>query len=340
MRDERIDLLRFIGLSMIILAHVKIPDIVFQIRNFDVPLMVLISGMSFMLTYKKSSSYGNYFFKRIKRLVIPVWIFLTFYFLAMYIFDNPSSKLPDIKTMLESYLLLGGIGYVWIIRVFLIVAILAPMLYLFNSKIDKDKNFFIIILIALVVWEVLRYLTGSYIKLPIVSQISLVTHYAIPYSIIFLLGMRMINLDKKALLLVAGTAFFIFVSYMALLFLKRGTIVPTQALKYPPSIYYLSYAIFVSFILWTVSYDIAGYARRIKVINLVNFISQNSIWIYLWHIPFINYLQFDWFINKYFVVYFCAVCIVFFQVYTVNKLISKNIFSNGFNKNMKIFLTG
>ncbi|SFK21637.1 hypothetical protein SAMN04488079_106193 [Methylophaga sulfidovorans] len=47
MRDHRIDLLRFIGLSMIIFAHVGPPSILFQLRNFDVPLMVLISGMSY-----------------------------------------------------------------------------------------------------------------------------------------------------------------------------------------------------------------------------------------------------------------------------------------------------
>ncbi len=48
MRDTRIDFLRFVGLIMIIFAHVNPPAVLFQLRNFDVPLMVLISGVSFV----------------------------------------------------------------------------------------------------------------------------------------------------------------------------------------------------------------------------------------------------------------------------------------------------
>jgi len=74
LRNERIDFLRFLGLCMIILAHVDPSDGLFQLRNFDVPLMVLISGVSFGLSYK-GEPYGSYVWKRVKRLLLPVWIF-------------------------------------------------------------------------------------------------------------------------------------------------------------------------------------------------------------------------------------------------------------------------
>ena len=64
MRDKRIDLLRFIGLSMIILAHVTPPDVIMQIRNFDVPLMVIISGISFAISFKNSEKFTIYVWKR------------------------------------------------------------------------------------------------------------------------------------------------------------------------------------------------------------------------------------------------------------------------------------
>jgi fucose 4-O-acetylase-like acetyltransferase len=52
-RVKSVDFLRFLGLSLIILAHVTPQGLVFQIRNFDVPLMVFISGVSFALAEKK-----------------------------------------------------------------------------------------------------------------------------------------------------------------------------------------------------------------------------------------------------------------------------------------------
>ena len=39
-----IDFLKLLGLFCIILAHVNPPAIIMQIRNFDVPLMVILSG--------------------------------------------------------------------------------------------------------------------------------------------------------------------------------------------------------------------------------------------------------------------------------------------------------
>lgn len=38
MREERIDILRFVGISLIILAHVGAPSWINQFRCFDVPL--------------------------------------------------------------------------------------------------------------------------------------------------------------------------------------------------------------------------------------------------------------------------------------------------------------
>lgn len=37
LRDPAVDLLRFIGISMIFLAHIGPPAALFQLRSFDVP---------------------------------------------------------------------------------------------------------------------------------------------------------------------------------------------------------------------------------------------------------------------------------------------------------------
>ena len=47
MRDYSIDILRFIELSGIILVHIEPAAFWCQLRSFDVPQMVLLSGVSY-----------------------------------------------------------------------------------------------------------------------------------------------------------------------------------------------------------------------------------------------------------------------------------------------------
>lgn len=80
-RELSIDLLRTIGLLCIVLAHVSPPKIVQQIRSFDVPFMVLISGILFRLSNNNNNNFSfKYIYKRFIRLVLPVWVFLLLFF--------------------------------------------------------------------------------------------------------------------------------------------------------------------------------------------------------------------------------------------------------------------
>lgn len=80
-RDNSIDILRFIGLMLLVLAHVGPPNWLMQLRSFDVPLMVFVSGLT--AARKEYTSYKGFILKRFKRLVLPVWIFLSIY-LSIY----------------------------------------------------------------------------------------------------------------------------------------------------------------------------------------------------------------------------------------------------------------
>ena len=129
-RDLSIDLLRFLGLTMIVLVHVNPPFWLTQFRSFDVPMMVFVSGLT--VARKEVSSYVGYIVKRTKRLVIPVWTFLAFYLLGFYYLQFwilPDQYLTG-RMILRSFLLLDqSIGYVWIIRVFLLIMLLPPPPY-------------------------------------------------------------------------------------------------------------------------------------------------------------------------------------------------------------------
>ncbi|MFC3024393.1 acyltransferase, partial [Vibrio zhugei] len=302
MRDIRIDTLRFIGLSMIIFAHVNPPGILFQLRNFDVPLMVLVAGMSFGISYKIRESYTSYCIKRFKRLVAPVWLFLTVYFIATFLY-NPSHPDLSASKLLTSYGLVSGIGYVWIIRVFVMVALVSPFIYQIHKKVKSDAAYFSYIGLLFIVFEIIRYITIPYADQIVFKLIFLVSHYIIPYSLIFALGLRMLNLQSKNLQVLALVNLTIFTFIAIALYVINGEIIPTQQYKYPPSYYYFSYAIFVASVLCLLASKINTLVTHFKLNYLVYFIAKNSIWVYLWHIPFVKFLSVDNFLIKYVLVY-------------------------------------
>ena len=134
-RDLSIDLLRCTGMVLIVLAHsISSDTAVFHLRAFDVPLMIFVSGICF--AGKEIKSYKSFIWKRVKRLLIPTYLFLFAYFSLVFIakaagFDFGIRK----EHVIGSFLLFEGIGFVWIIRVFLIIAILTPLLLWISNRI-------------------------------------------------------------------------------------------------------------------------------------------------------------------------------------------------------------
>ena len=150
-RDYKIDILRFIAIICIILSHTKPPETIFLLRNFDVTLMVMIMGASFYLSNNnKNINYRNYIINRFYRLIVSTWIFLFIFFIAFYIISlltNTEYRF-GLKSILESYLLIErtgykGIGYVWIMSVFFLIAILNPIILYISNKIKYNRNYFI-----------------------------------------------------------------------------------------------------------------------------------------------------------------------------------------------------
>src|ERR1700722_15415875 len=121
--------------------------------------MVLVSGAAFGMSYKYEP-YAHYFWKRVKRLLFPCWIFLTVYFLVLCIIKSMGHPMDLLnkKTVLSSYFLLSGVGYVWIIRVFLLVAAVAPFVYRFEAQTSTHRRFFLILGTVYVDYEVLLFL--------------------------------------------------------------------------------------------------------------------------------------------------------------------------------------
>lgn len=184
-RDNEIDLLRFLGLTMIILAHVNPPELLFQIRAFDVPLMLFVSGLAY--SGKQPDFSISFLYKRIKRLVFPVWIFLTVYFGLVLTMQHFGLDFGVRKHhIIGSYTFMEGIGYVWIIRIFLIVSLLTPVLLFISNKIESDLKFYLVCLTILVIDEV-SIIHGIGVDNLFVREF---IFYGVGYSLMFLMGSR------------------------------------------------------------------------------------------------------------------------------------------------------
>src|SRR3989339_290625 len=306
-RDFPIDFLRTLGLFAIILAHVSPPALISQLRSFDVPLMVVISGYVFAITKPTSENTFKlipYVKNRFVRLAIPVWIFLSFFFILVFI----SSHVLNIPfpfggaKILSSYLLWNGIGYVWIIRVFLMIAICGP---LFIKKIEKFKN-----------------------KLHIIAILY------VSYEIIFLLYTKIyFKLNDNLNLILIGTLFYL-IPY--LLFFTYGTFFRQMKKNTTSSIILIS-TLLLKYI------NIFEKIKSIKSRTLIHFIGSSTLWIYLWHIPivlFLHFAEFNYIFIKYILVICLSICITFIQQKFLYFLLTKNKLLKSREKLLKIIFTG
>lgn len=265
---------------MIILAHVSPPDILFQIRNFDVPFMVFLSGIlaeDSLRREKKKAGYrfGHYIKRRIFRLLLPTWCFLSFYFVTLSLLETRFSPSVIVKFFLLQH---DSIGYVWVIWIYLMCGIMVPFL----DRISDNKILlFMGSVAAYIVFEICfaRHM-GTENRI-----ISTTVYYAVPYGILTVLGMCYSSLKKRTRqeIFVAGMSVYLFLAFY--FYRQRGGYFSTQAYKYPPRLYYMSYGIMMSML---VSYILESKNRAIYQAKIIRFISSSSLWIYLWHIFYLK----------------------------------------------------
>lgn len=269
-RDIKIDFMRFIGISLIILAHVSPPNLIFQLRNFDVPLMVILSGYLYSIKNKQKNKFNlSYFLKRFRRLVIPVWIFLSILFIGIFLI-NP--KMITLKLLLTSFTLYTGIGYVWIIRVYLIIALFGEILI---KIINKN---IIILFISYLIYELLckikidnQFINDIYKNLFLIG---------FGYLLFFSYGVFFKSLKLNIKIILSS----ICLGSLIFKILTNGEM-DLQYFKYPPRSYYFYYAILMFNFIFYLKEFLSE--KKLEKIKIISFIGKSTMWIYLWHIPFV-----------------------------------------------------
>ncbi|MFC6465192.1 acyltransferase [Marinilactibacillus sp. GCM10026970] len=307
-RDKKIDVLRSLALLGIVLAHVNPPDSFIQLRSFDVPLMVLLMGISFSISNKNNVRLKDYLIKRVKKLVLPTWglliIFFTFFY-VMSIITNEQFYFST-REIFFTFTFIDGIDYVWIIQVFISIAVFLPFLYKYNIKMEKNKHYLLFLFLLFIFYETLMVFSKT-LDSDTKFYFEHFILFTIGYGWIAALGIRIKQFSRKE---VAMLASLFLVIYSVLLLGYSFEL--TNNFKYPPTLYYFSYAL--TFGLF--SYTILDWKvfNKLKDLKLFYYFSDNSFWLYLLHIFPIYFLQIYkeelFFFNSNFVIRFLFVLIV------------------------------
>lgn len=326
-RDFYIDFLRFVALSLIILVHVNCPDLLKQLRCFDVPLIVFVSGLS--CTYSSKSRVGDWLWKRTKRLIIPTYIFFSIYMLLLYVlnlFSNTS--LITLDQVIGTYFMLNSpsVGYVYIIRVFLLVMICTPLFLISTSK--QNYSVFLggkYMMISIILFIFLELLV-SFVHLSDNGFIGILYNqyfiYAMAYSIPFLIGYSLKALTRERVKLVVLIAIVVLVIGAIIYYLLNGLpFVITPTYKYPPHAYYIIYGCCISVLLYCIRF-VEPVKNVVNKMQWAIFVGQNTIWIYFWHILFLLLVGriIHYWLLKYVVVYALSVLAFLLQYKIVKKL--------------------
>ena len=315
-RDNTIDYLRFYGISLIILAHVNPPELLFNWRCFDVCLMLFVSGLAY--SGRNPEFRLSFFIRRIKRLIIPVYLFLTCYFLLIALLKLTEIDMKITKEqVIGSYLLTGGIGFVWIIKVFLLIALITPIHLMIERHIRKTVVFFFMLILIM---AILDFLIENHVGMSYFF-VREFFYYAAGYSVPFLFGLRIRKAPVNTILFTAILLLSALIFYILIKLQDTNAFWLVNNYKYPPRMYYLLYGSFMSVFLFLLHKSIARWGGMPCAL----FVASHSMWIYLYHIPFIHLTGLffsSWYI-RFPLVYLGAAIMCYVQIKAIEHLISR-----------------
>ena len=322
-RDKSIDVLRAIALTGLIIIHIS-PSIgwIREIRNFDVPLMVFLSGVSYALsTGGANIIISSYVYKRFQRLILPTWIFLLLYHSVVIIVSLVSTHSVNwigiSKTAIVNFTFMTG-WYIWIMRLFFIVALFAPLLSKF-TKSSKLIHLYLFVTVVLLLNEFLVLWIGE--DCP-TSDWRVILEMNIPYFVVFCIGTFISKMSKKNITTMMFCTIIVFIAIALCIKNDTGAFQSLQTYKYPPQAYYMTYGISVALLLWLIRDKIVAIFEKMKILNVVEFIGSHTMWIYFWHIFLLVYIA-D-FISiatvRFLVVYVFACLFTYLQSIVINKI--------------------
>ncbi|HFI0085412.1 TPA: acyltransferase [Streptococcus suis] len=278
-RDTKIDNLRVIGILLVILAHSGSGKLINDFRSFDVILLVFLSAIC--VTKEGYSSYLEFksvALKRIRRIILPTYLFVVAFGILSFIAYRVAGKpeLFGLRQIVNSFLLCeDSVGYIWIMKVYFINALITPMLLRVLSKI-KNWQYSVLIAVEILTYAIIRtlyiaFLDGNYVAWIVIDQwiICCLAYLFVAQEAIWYKNARNVRNYVPVIWLLV---------FLVTCLISETGFSPAAG-KRPPNLQYIAYGLAMSGLLYR-------YIPQ-KTNAFFEWISKNSLTIYLVHPIFI-----------------------------------------------------
>ncbi len=246
LRYYEIDVLRGLGILAIILIHVSayflkdpLAKFVWDYSQFTVQTFVFVSGYLFFLKnpLENRKTFWSYLKKRARRLLIPYWSFLVFYFAIIAVFSL-GTLTPEFFIRWLTLTTTGN-ELNWFVVLFLQFVILLPLLSYWAK--NRKWLFYLYSLFAL---------SSSLLLLGYNIPLNYKLTMWLPWSLILIVSWYTARYEKRRWfypVAIVGSFFIFFVLRYRLQILDHSLSFYDN--KYPPNLYFLSYGIWVTLLL-------------------------------------------------------------------------------------------
>ena len=252
--------------------------------------------------------------------------------IIMYYLVRGNLSTFNVGGMLKTFSLQTG-WYVWVMRVFLITALVAPFIKMMSEKSMKWTT--IAVLMAILICYEFLHIDNN-------DSIGYYLSMTIPYIVIFTMGMIVNRFGRKEQFAMAILLMLIFAIEGIFVVRENGEFLCTNNYKNPPLLYFTSFGLGCSMLFWMLKDSIYKLAKKVKVDRIMAFIGSHTMWYYLLHIPVIM-LAIHFPIGKIMQFVFTLVvttAITYLFVQIIEKKIIPRIKSDVAKKNIKLIFLG
>jgi peptidoglycan/LPS O-acetylase OafA/YrhL len=286
-RNQTIDILRVLGTFLVILAHVNAPAFLINLRSFDVVMLVFLSGLT-LGSKRTNIGYINYVKKRFKRLIVPLYkiLFILLLITTFFYLQGTITESLSFKNLFLAFLIYDSISFIWIVRVYFVIAITLPILISVYYK-STTKTFWVITLITFIGVQV-------YFSLDLYSKLNIINMYffdIVPYIYIAMIGViyeRMNFKEKIILFIITLSCAFLIVVVLV----SKSILIYPDNFKYPPQLLYVFYGLIMAISLFELVEFIKRRIENFGNSRILRWLSINSFNIYLFHIIIIYGMNF------------------------------------------------
>jgi peptidoglycan/LPS O-acetylase OafA/YrhL len=294
-RYFEIDFLKAVSALAVILIHVSgtykstasYINTIWVWSHFAVGSFVVASG--FLLarhndTLTKWSDLWVWFKKRFVRLVGPYLVYVTIHasliILVPSIFDRIEIE-PSVTFTFNTIFLHSGFGQNWIPRLFILLSVSYMIIQLVRSKLKLSSNFYVVVFLLSVGLSAIFLLPSLEFTVAQVKYVQTATWLALMLFGMILFGKKDTKRWVVGATITTGVVFF--TGYLLLPMLDISSSV--FAHKYPPTLYFLAFNIFVTLVLYLIAHN----SEKILVSNKflakpICFLSRHSYTIFFAHV--------------------------------------------------------